>query len=63
MPQFGAYLTIIIYDCKTFIVQATGKLECLSLPPYEWRLVMGLSSHCLDPHPCLRILFKGGTHV
>ncbi len=24
MPQFGAYLTIIIYDCKTFIVQATG---------------------------------------
>jgi hypothetical protein len=22
MPQFGAYLTIVIYDCKTFIVQA-----------------------------------------
>jgi len=24
MPQFGAYLTIVIYDRKTFIVQATG---------------------------------------
>ncbi len=24
MPQFVAYLTIIIYDHKTFIVQATG---------------------------------------
>jgi hypothetical protein len=24
MPQFGAYLTIVIYDCKTAIVQATG---------------------------------------
>jgi hypothetical protein len=23
-PQFGAYLTIIIYDHKTFIVQVTG---------------------------------------
>ncbi len=22
-PQFVAYLTILIYDCKTFIVQAT----------------------------------------
>ncbi len=24
MPLFGAYLMNIIYDCKTFIVQATG---------------------------------------
>ncbi len=24
MPQFGAHLTIVIYDPKTFIVQATG---------------------------------------
>jgi hypothetical protein len=23
MPQFGAYLMIVIYDCKNFIVQAT----------------------------------------
>jgi hypothetical protein len=23
-PQFGAYLMIVIYDRKTFIVQATG---------------------------------------
>jgi hypothetical protein len=23
-PQFGAYLTIVIYDHKIFIVQATG---------------------------------------
>ncbi len=26
LPQFGAYLTIVIYDCKTCIVQATIKL-------------------------------------
>ncbi len=25
MPQFGANLTIVIYDRKTFIVQATGE--------------------------------------
>jgi hypothetical protein len=25
MPQFGAYLTIVIYDRKTFIVHATGE--------------------------------------
>jgi hypothetical protein len=25
MPQFGAYLTIVIYDNKTLIVQATGE--------------------------------------
>jgi len=24
MPQFGAYLTIVIYNCKTFIEQATA---------------------------------------
>ncbi len=26
MPQFGSYLTIVIYDRKTYIVQATGEL-------------------------------------
>ncbi len=26
MPQFGAYLTIIIYDSKTFIAQATDEI-------------------------------------
>ncbi len=24
MPQFGAYLTIVIYKCETLIVQATA---------------------------------------
>jgi hypothetical protein len=26
MPQFGAYLMIVIYNSKTFTVQATGQL-------------------------------------
>ncbi len=32
MPQFGAYLMIVIYDRKIFIVQASG------LAFAEWRL-------------------------
>jgi hypothetical protein len=24
MPQFGAYITIVIYNRKTFLVQANG---------------------------------------
>jgi hypothetical protein len=27
MPQFEAYLMIVIYDCKTFIVQATDEIK------------------------------------
>jgi hypothetical protein len=30
MSQFGAYLTIIIYDRKTFLVQDTGAKQCTS---------------------------------
>jgi hypothetical protein len=33
MPQFGPYLTIIICDCKSFIVQATGRSKIKAKDP------------------------------